>query len=173
MTFFALSLKQAMELRWRPTLAIKPFQYWRSRMDTNRGFGKPLRQYLFPNTLTALFLYKWVFHVCGGGRSLTTYSRGLKESMETRDWCFSGNFRKSDSVKFHHLFRNLRSSKRLSNNPVAKSVPGPSRFIPLKGSLPRKAASEPHWSHRWSQGLTRVNWGHRQERALEVTQWKI
>lgn len=39
-------------------LAIKLFQHWRSRMDTNQGFGKPLLQYLFLNTLTALFLDK-------------------------------------------------------------------------------------------------------------------
>lgn len=39
--------------------------------------------------------------------------------------------------------------------------------------FPRNAASEPHRIHPWSQGLTRVNWGHRQEEALEVTQWKI
>lgn len=72
----------------------------------------------------------------------------------------------SNGANFHHLFRHLRSFQKLCSNPMAKKkkvpVPGPSRSIPLQGSLPRNA-SGPHRIHPWSQGLTRVNWGHRQE----------
>lgn len=134
-------------------LAIKLFQHWRSRMDTNQGFGKPLLQYLFLNTLTALFLDKWVFHMCGAGRSLMTYSWGLKESTKTRDWGFSGNFRKSDSVKFHHLFRNLRSSKRLSNNLLGLKV-----FQALLEIFPSEALSpeRPPQSHTEAIGGVRA-----------------
>lgn len=38
---------------------------------------------------------------------------------------------------------------------------------------PETKAPELHRIHPLSQGLTCVNWGHRQEKALEVTQWKI
>lgn len=63
----------------------------------------------------------------------------------TKDWCFSGNFRKLDSDEFHHLFRHLTSSKRLTTQglPVFQALLHlfPWKALPQKRCL--RATSNP------------------------------